>query len=83
MRRSSRSLPWMINNRPLRGPFFLLYTMKEALITFLKGLIALLEGSPKQEPSRVRDFSLRGEDHELILQFLNSTHLTHADLSQP
>ena len=57
--------------------------MKEALITFLKGLIELIEGSPKQEPSRVRDFSLRGEDHELILQFLNSTHLTHADLSQP
>jgi hypothetical protein len=58
--------------------------MKQALISLLEGLIALLEKLPQKPeptPAPAEQFLLTGEDRELIRQFLQSTRLTSADLN--
>jgi hypothetical protein len=61
--------------------------MKDLVITFLQGLIALLEKLPQKpplqpEPIQVEErFLLTGQDRELILRFLQSTRLTQADIA--
>lgn len=56
--------------------------MRNALISFLEGVIKLLERLPQKPeptPPPVERFLLTGEDRELIRQFLRSTRLTEAD----
>ena len=55
--------------------------MRNTLIAFLNYLISLLNQLPQKTdpPAVVKEFVMKGSDHELISQFLQSTQLTEAD----